>query len=67
MSKDGKHRALLDRRTLLQAGAASALAMPLGVFGAKAFPVAPPKIDFSEFQSAGPRPKRPCSRERRGN
>ena len=49
MSKDGKHSALLDRRTLLRAGAASALAMPLGVFGAKAFPVAPPKIDFSEF------------------
>jgi hypothetical protein len=32
MSNDAKHRALLDRRTLLQAGAASALAMPLGVF-----------------------------------
>ncbi len=48
-SKDGKRRTLLDRRALLQAGAASALAMPLGVFGAKAFPVAPPKIDFSEF------------------
>src|SRR6201992_3638862 len=49
MSKDGKHRALLDRRKLLQAGAAAALAMPLGVFGAKALPIATPKIDFSEF------------------
>jgi NitT/TauT family transport system substrate-binding protein len=49
MSNDTKSNDLLNRRTLLQAGAASALAMPLGVFGAKAFPVAPPKIDFSEF------------------
>jgi hypothetical protein len=51
MSKDAKRGALLDRRTLLQAGAASALAAPLGVFGAQAFPyrAAAPKIDFSEF------------------
>ena len=49
MSKDAKRNDLLNRRTMLQAGAASALAMPLGVFGAKAFPVAPSRIDFSEF------------------
>lgn len=49
MSKEGKRRTLLDRRTLLQAGAASAFAVPLGMFGAKAFPAAPPQIDFSEF------------------
>jgi NitT/TauT family transport system substrate-binding protein len=49
MSKDAKRNDLLNRRTMLQAGVASALAMPLGVFGAKAFPVAPSKIDFSEF------------------
>ncbi len=49
MSQDVNRKTLLDRRTLLQAGAASALAMPLGVFGAKAFPFAPPKIDFSDF------------------
>lgn len=49
---DGVARsALLDRRTLLQGGAAAALAVPLGVFGAQAFPfrtTASP-IDFSEF------------------
>ncbi len=49
MSKDGKRRELLNRRTLLQAGAASVLAAPLGAFSVKAFPVAPPQIDFSEF------------------
>lgn len=46
--KDNK---LLDRRTMLRAGAAAALAAPLGVFGAQAFPYRPvaPAIDFSEF------------------
>jgi NitT/TauT family transport system substrate-binding protein len=47
--KDTRRRAFLNRRTLLQAGAASALAAPMGMFGAKAFPVSPPAIDFSEF------------------
>ena len=44
-------RPLLDRRTLLRSGAAAALAAPLGVFGAQAFPfrAATPAIDFSEF------------------
>src|ERR1700726_5243667 len=51
MSKDKQDRALLDRRTLLRAGAAGAFAAPLGVFGAQAFPfrAAAPNIDFSEF------------------
>jgi NitT/TauT family transport system substrate-binding protein len=47
--KDTRRRAFLNRRTLLQAGAASALAAPMGMFGANAFPVSPPAIDFSEF------------------
>src|SRR5258705_5062675 len=44
-------KALLDRRTLLRAGAAAAFAAPIGVFGAQAFPfrAATPNIDFSEF------------------
>jgi NitT/TauT family transport system substrate-binding protein len=52
MSRDMKwDNALLDRRTLLRAGAATAFAAPLGVFGAQAFPfrAATPNIDFSEF------------------
>jgi NitT/TauT family transport system substrate-binding protein len=49
MSKDDKRRPLLDRRTLLQAGSAAILAAPMSVFGAKAFPVTAPRIDFSEF------------------
>src|SRR6201996_7062697 len=49
MSEDGRRREFLNRRTLLQAGAASVVAAPLGMFGAKAFPAAPPPIDFSEF------------------
>jgi NitT/TauT family transport system substrate-binding protein len=52
MSRDMKwDSALLDRRTLLRAGAAAAFAAPLGVFGARAFPFrsATPNIDFSEF------------------
>src|SRR5450432_1838385 len=52
MSRDRKwDSALLDRRTLLGAGAAAAFAAPLGVFGAQAFPfrAATPNIDFSEF------------------
>src|SRR5258708_7604740 len=52
MSREIKHdKALLDRRTLLRAGAAAAFAAPIGVFGAQAFPfrAAAPNIDFSEF------------------
>src|SRR6266705_6465536 len=52
MSRDAKQdKALLDRRALLRAGAAAALAAPLGVFGAQALPfrAATPAIDFSEF------------------
>ena len=52
MSEDVKPgRSLLDRRTLLRGGAAAALAAPVGVFGAQAFPfrAATPAIDFSEF------------------
>ena len=52
MTIDAKQdHALLDRRTLLRAGAAAAVAAPLGVIGAQAFPLraAPPPIDFSQF------------------
>src|SRR6202051_3630284 len=52
MSKDMKRKnGLLDRRTLLRAGAAAAFAAPVGVFGAQAFPfrAAASNIDFSEF------------------
>jgi NitT/TauT family transport system substrate-binding protein len=52
MSRDIKQdKALLDRRSLLRAGAAAALAAPIGVFSAQAFPfrAATPSIDFSEF------------------
>lgn len=51
MSDDDHKRAqLMNRRTLLGAGAAAAFAAPLGVWGAQAFPFrqASP-IDFSEF------------------
>ncbi|HEY8336669.1 MAG TPA: ABC transporter substrate-binding protein [Tardiphaga sp.] len=48
---NSKSRTLLDRRSLLRAGAAAALAAPVGIFGAQAFPfrAATPGIDFSEF------------------
>jgi NitT/TauT family transport system substrate-binding protein len=52
MSDDVKQdKARLDRRTLLRAGAAAAIAAPIGVFSAQAFPfrAATPAIDFSEF------------------
>ena len=52
MSRDIKQdSAVLDRRTLLRGGAAAAVAAPMGVFGAQAFPfrAATPGIDFSEF------------------
>src|ERR1700760_2180923 len=49
MPTHGTRREFLNRRTLLQAGAASVLAAPLGMIGAKAFPAAPPPIDFSQF------------------
>ena len=52
MSRDEKSdRTRLDRRALLRGGAAAALAAPLGVFGAQAFPfrAATPGIDFSQF------------------
>jgi NitT/TauT family transport system substrate-binding protein len=51
MSKDDNNgRGLLDRRTLLL-GAGAAIAAPLGVFGAQAFPgrSSPAAIDFSEY------------------
>ena len=43
--------ASLDRRTLLRGAAAAAVAAPIGVFGAQAFPFRPAasSIDFSEF------------------
>src|SRR6202789_2916114 len=46
-----RDNSLLDRRTLLGAGAAAAFAAPIGVFSAQAFPfrTATPNIDFSEF------------------
>jgi NitT/TauT family transport system substrate-binding protein len=48
---DRKYTTRFDRRHLLRAAAAGALAAPLGVFGAQAFPFreATPAIDFSEF------------------
>src|SRR5712692_347307 len=52
MSRNEKQdNALLDRRTLLRAGAAAAFAAPLGVIGAQAFPFrsATPNIDLSEL------------------
>src|SRR5262245_60110381 len=52
MSKEKQPgRQLLDRRTLLRSGAAAAVAAPLGVIGAQAFPLraATPAIDYSEF------------------
>jgi NitT/TauT family transport system substrate-binding protein len=52
MTKDAKQdKTLLDRRTLLRVGAAAAVAAPIGVFGAQAFPLraAAPAIDFSQF------------------
>ena len=52
MSENGQRgRRLLDRRTLLRSGAAAAVAAPLGVIGAQAFPfrAAAPAIDYSEF------------------
>jgi NitT/TauT family transport system substrate-binding protein len=52
MSRENKQDgAVLDRRTLLRAGAAAAFAAPIGVFSAQAFPfrTVTPNIDFSEF------------------
>jgi NitT/TauT family transport system substrate-binding protein len=52
MSRDrGHEKRLLDRRSLLRGGAAAALAAPMGVLGAQAFPFrsATPSIDFSQF------------------
>ena len=52
MPRDIKQdNASLDRRTLLRAVAAAAVAAPMGVFGAQAFPFrsAAPGIDFSQF------------------
>ncbi len=48
-TEDKKNR--LDRRALLRAGAAAALAAPIGAFGAQAFSLrgGTPAIDFSEF------------------
>jgi NitT/TauT family transport system substrate-binding protein len=52
MSRDIRQdNAVMDRRTLLRAAAAAAVAVPMGVFGAQAFPfrAATSSIDFSEF------------------
>jgi NitT/TauT family transport system substrate-binding protein len=52
VSRDIKQdNASLDRRTLLRAAAAAAVAAPMGMFGARAFPFRPAAsgIDFSEF------------------
>jgi NitT/TauT family transport system substrate-binding protein len=48
--EDHKRASAMNRRQLLRSGAAAALAAPLGVWGAQAFPIrqASP-IDFSEF------------------
>jgi NitT/TauT family transport system substrate-binding protein len=49
-TNERKSKSILDRRSLLQGGAAAAFAAPLGVLGAKAFPARPSgAIDFSEF------------------
>ncbi len=46
-----KHNKRLDRRTLVLSGAAAAVAAPIGMWGAQAFPIrtAVPGIDFSQF------------------
>jgi NitT/TauT family transport system substrate-binding protein len=52
MSRDIKQdKTTLDRRTVLRAAAAAAVAAPMGAFSARAFPfrTAVPEIDFSEF------------------
>jgi NitT/TauT family transport system substrate-binding protein len=52
MSKSDKNgRALLDRRSLLLGSVGAAIAAPLGIFGAQAFPGLSSRaaIDFSEF------------------
>jgi NitT/TauT family transport system substrate-binding protein len=51
IDQNKQNETLLNRRTLLRAGAAAALAAPVGVFGAQAFPLraATPAIDFSQF------------------
>ncbi|KWV51817.1 ABC transporter substrate-binding protein [Bradyrhizobium macuxiense] len=50
MSVDNK-KTVMDRRTLLRAGAAAAFAAPIGTFGAQAFTprAVAPAIDVSEF------------------
>jgi NitT/TauT family transport system substrate-binding protein len=50
MNRDESRASIMNRRHLLQAGAAAALAAPLGALGAQALSLrtAPP-IDFSEF------------------
>jgi sulfonate transport system substrate-binding protein len=50
MSRDEKRRSIMNRRHLLQAGAAAAFAAPLGALGAQALSLrTAPAIDFSEF------------------
>jgi len=50
MSRDEKRSSMVNRRHLLQAGAAAAFAAPLGAIGAQALSLrAAPAIDFSEF------------------
>jgi NitT/TauT family transport system substrate-binding protein len=49
-TNERKSKSILNRRSLLQGGAAATFAAPLGVLGAKAFPARiPGAIDFSEF------------------
>ena len=50
MSRDEKRPSIMNRRHLLQAGAAAALAAPVGTLGAQALSLrTAPAIDFSEF------------------
>ena len=50
MSRDEKRPSFMNRRHLLQAGAAAAFAAPLGALGAQALALrTAPAIDFSEF------------------
>src|SRR5437016_5149048 len=51
MSTDDNNKVAINRRSLLRAGAAAAIAAPIGAFGAQAFSLggAKPAIDFSQF------------------
>jgi NitT/TauT family transport system substrate-binding protein len=51
MSTDKNNKTAINRRSLLRAGAAAAIAAPIGAFGAQAFSLrgVAPAIDFSQF------------------